>query len=110
MVIPAIAGTRRVIIMDRLRAHINPSLEILFRAHGHVFVLRPIHSPDFGPVEWVIGWIGDQMKKRAMRLTEENIADHLEEVIRSVSLWIVRGFYVDAGYLIPHRQYRPYTY
>ena len=46
---PAIAGQSRVIIMDNLTAHFDPIISELFAIHGHSYVRRSVHSPDFGP-------------------------------------------------------------
>ena len=57
LLLPAIEGTgTRVITMDNLDGH-SPAVKFV-KAAGHYVVIHPIHSPDFGGVQWVFNfWI-----------------------------------------------------
>jgi len=57
-VLPKIADTPgRVIVMDNLDSHCTAQIKELIERNGHFLVLRPIHSPDFGGVEWVFSYV-----------------------------------------------------
>lgn len=60
--LPKIRGQNRVIMMDNLRAHSNSDIDELFRAEGHVLLYRPVHSPEFGPIEYCFSWLRTTMK------------------------------------------------
>ena len=62
MLLPAIAGEGRVILMDNLSAHSGPEVDHLFRMAGHIVVYRPTHSPDFAPIEYVFSWLKGAFK------------------------------------------------
>ena len=54
--IPALVCTgSRVVLTDNLAANESKGVVKVLRGAGHRFMLRPIHSPDFGPLEWVFG-------------------------------------------------------
>lgn len=62
--LPAIRGQNRVLMMDNLSAHYSPELDALFAAEGHRLLYRPVHSPDFGPIEYCFGWLRQTLQVR----------------------------------------------
>ena len=65
-VLPKIADRPRVIVMDHLSAHLTPELSDLIKRNGHNLVLRPIHSPDFGAIEWLFHQVHTFMDKNEL--------------------------------------------
>lgn len=53
--LPAIADRRRVILMDNLSSHKIGAKALV--AAGHQVIWRPVHSPEFGPIELVFGYV-----------------------------------------------------
>ena len=109
-VFPAIAGQRRCLIWDNLSAHFGPNIDALFAAAGHVYVARPVHSPDFGFVEWVFNWIRMWLQCYTAHITDANLQQSIDYALTQLTPQDVQGFAVDAHYYVPGRNYRPYVY
>lgn len=105
---PAIQGQRRCIIMDNLSAHFGQDIDELFDYCGHAYVARPVHSPDFGFVEWLFNWIGMWLKHHSGEIDETNLEAKIHEAAAECTPEVVQGFAVDACYYVPGRNFRPY--
>ena len=96
---------QRYIMYDNLAAHTCERTQ----AAGHVPMHRPVHSPDFGPVEFCFSNLLMFLQRHERLLTPTNL-------FAFVSFWAggrltaakVRGYFAKAGYAIPGRRYRPY--
>lgn len=99
---PKIYGQRRCILMDNLAAHFGPSIDNLFAQHGHYYVRRPVHSPDFGPVEWGFNWILMYLRHHNGSIDQNNLVDYVNHGADALTGDLVAGFFVDAGYYVSH--------
>jgi len=109
-VFPAIAGQRRVVLFDNLAGHFGPNIDQLFQMHGHLWVARPIHSPDFGYVEWSFNWITMYLIHHFAEIEADDLALWIADAIAHIRPEHVQGFAVDAHFFVPGRAYRPYVY
>jgi len=106
---PALAGQSRCIIMDNLSAHFGADIDDLFETFGHIYVARPVHSPDFGFVEWLFNWIGMWLKRHKGEIDENNLEAKIHQAAGECTPENVQGFAIDAHYYVPGRNFYPYT-
>jgi transposase len=102
-------NTRRYIMADQLAAHVCARTQAAVEAAGHVPLIRPVHSPDFGPVECCFDNLLQFLRRYETVLTSDNL-------FAFVSFWAawlkarkVRGYYASSGYAVPGRRFRPYV-
>ena len=82
----------------------------LFAACGHAYVARPVHSPDFGFIEWSFNWIRTYLQSNAHHINTLNLQAWIDTACAAITPGLVQGFAVDAHYYVPGRNYRPYVY
>jgi len=90
--------------------HFGPNIDQLFQMHGHLWVARPIHSPDFGYVEWSFNWITMYLIHHFAEIEADDLALWIADAIAHIRPEHVQGFAVDAHFFVPGRAYRPYVY
>ena len=109
VVLPRISGTgRRFIMLDNASWHNEDKLRIAAADEGHDLAFRPVHSPDFGPVEWTISHAESTLKRNKQHITRENYARWIECAFRSIGPALVQSFFADAHYVVPGYQHKPY--
>jgi hypothetical protein len=88
---------------DRLKAHFGDDIDALLAGHNHRALPRPVHSPDFGFVEWVFSHA-----QLFSKLEEAWILQHPEEFAQvfaagllSATADYVQQYAADAHYLVP---------
>lgn len=107
--LPAIRHTGpRVITMDNLTAHYFPQTIQAIQQEGHTVIFRPIHSPDFGPIEWVFALLSGFLKRNDFHVNEHNLHMAIEAGLAAIGPDYIAGFFADAHFLVPGRVYRPY--
>jgi hypothetical protein len=107
---PAIAGQRRCILFDNLSGHFGANIDALFAACGHAYVARPVHSPDFGFIEWSFNWIRMYLQSNAHHINMLYLQAWIDTACAAITPGLVQGFAVDAHYYVPGRNYRPYIH
>ena len=107
-VFPAIVGPRRYILFDNLSGHFGPEIDQLFQLAGHTWIARPIHSPDFGFVEWCFNWIRMFLEHHHPEIEEGNFEQYLDAAKDAIQPEHVQGFAADAHYFVEGRDYHPY--
>ena len=93
VLLPAIQGTgTRVITMDNLDGH-SPAVQFI-KAAGHYVVFRPIHSPDFGEVEWVFNFLDLFLQAHQPLVCNTNLCEALEAALDcpSILTWVSNRF------------------
>ena len=107
-VFPAIRGQRRVVLFDNLSAHFGANIDQLFAWEGHIWVARPIHSPDFGYIEWSFNWITMYLKHHFAEIEAADLALWIADAIAHIRPGHVQGFAADAHFFVPGRAFHPY--
>ena len=110
-VLPKLRGTGvRLIVMDNLSAHLNPDLRQLIASEGHILVLRPIHSPDFGGIEWVFHFVSRFLSHHHRQLTDKNIRTALEACFNLVTAEDIKNYFADAHIFVKGKKFKPYLH
>lgn len=94
--------------MDNLTAHYFPQTIQAIQQEGHTVVFRPIHSPDFGPIEWAFALLSGFLKRNDFHVNEENLHIAIDAGLASIGPDYIASFFADAHFLVPGRVYRPY--
>jgi transposase len=109
-VFPKIALTgSRVLTCDNLNAHTSEEVKNAVWAEGHKLILRPKHSPDFGPVEWVFAYIRVFLEHHSRAITKENLPFAIRACFDLVTPQLVARFMADAHFFVPGLPFKPYT-
>lgn len=98
MLLPAIAGHPRVILMDNLQAHNNLAAIALIQNDGHVIVRRPAYSCDIGSIEFANNVFKITLKGYWHDLTEENLPSRIEACICMITSEQCKGFFQHTGH------------
>ena len=108
VLLPAIQGTgSRVILMDNLTSHNKLAIDAILAA-GHKVVLRPVHSPEFGPVEWVFGYVDKLLEAHDSSIYNANFSKALAAAFDSVTPQDVKGYFACAHFAVPGHHFIPY--
>lgn len=108
LLIPKLEGTgRRVITMNRLGAHYGDCVEAL-REAGHLVVFRPVHSPTFGPVEWVFSGMDKFSLEHTLQVHRSNLRESLEAAFLCVTKFDIESYMSEAHFFVPGHEYKPY--
>jgi transposase len=108
VLLPAIQGTgSRVILMDNLTSHNKPAIDAI-QAAGHKVVLRPVHSPEFGPVEWVFGYVDKFLAAHDSSIYNANFSNALAAAFDSVTPQHVKGYFSCAHFAVAGLPFVPY--
>ena len=102
-VIPALAGTGpRFIMHDRLKAHFGDDIDAMLAAHDHRTLPRPVHSPDFGFVEWVFAHaqLCSKLEEAWVLLHPGEFAQVFSAGLLSATPDYVKQYAADAHYLV----------
>jgi transposase len=109
MLIPSLVGTgARVIMMDNLGSHLGHAVTALKEA-GHYVVFRPVHSPIFGPVEWVFHYVEMFLKQHNAFVSPENFANYLRLAFLTVTPLDIKGCMSAAHFYVPGHTYHPWS-
>jgi len=109
LLLPSIRGTGpRIITMDNLSAHEHPLVVNAIRAEGHRVIFRQIHSPDFGPVEWVFQMVDLFLKHHDVFVTKDNFRQYIQTALTGLTPHYIAGFFADAHFPVPGFDFRPY--
>ena len=107
LLIPALAGTgRRVITMDRLNSHFG--VKELLEEAGHIVIFRPLHSPTFGPVEWVFHYIELYLVHERHEVNEGTLKRYIENACDTITKLDIIGYMSEAHFWVPGHSYKPY--
>ncbi len=110
LLLPSIRNTGpRVITMDNLSAHKHLEVLEAIRAEGHTVILRPIHSPDFGPVEWLFQMLNLVLKHHDPLVTSANFRAYLYTGMDLITPLHIASFFADAHFPVVGFEYRPYA-
>ena len=107
LLLPAIQGTGiRVITMDNLDGH-SPAVQFI-KAAGHYVVFRPIHSPDFGGVEWVFNFLDCFLHAHQSNVCNTNLREAMEAAFDCVTPQDVAGYMAKAHFCVEGHTFEPY--
>lgn len=101
-------GVRRYVMADNLSVHTGREVEDEFAAAGHLPLLRPVHSPDFGPVEICFSSLEMFLKNMAAVVSAENLADWVDCWAETLSRQNTLGYWTHCHYKIAGQPYTPY--
>eukprot|EP01043_Picozoa_sp_COSAG02_P007796 COSAG02_NODE_240_length_27672_cov_67.291445_3_plen_136_part_00 len=102
---------QRYIMYDNLAAHICLRTQHNVAAAGHVALHRPVHSPDFGPVELCFSNLVSFLRRHEDTLTVENLVAYVglwTRVLSAQGAWRVRGYFAKSHYPVRGRRFTPY--
>jgi hypothetical protein len=108
VLLPCITDRPRVITMDNLDASVNSSVLKAIREAGHIVVLRPIHSPDFGPVELVFAAVDKFMEMHDLAINKSNLDTYMRAAFDSIKAQDVMGYFAKCHFWVPGYKYKPY--
>ena len=107
LLLPAIQGTGiRVITMDNLDGH-SPAVQFI-KAAGHYVVFCPIHSPDFGGVEWVFNFLDCFLHAHQSNVCNTNLREAMEAAFDCVTPQDVAGHMAKAHFCVEGHTFEPY--
>ena len=107
LLLPAIEGTgTRVIAMDNLDGH-SPAVKFV-KAAGHYVVIHPIHSPDFGGVQWVFNFLDSFLQAHQSNLCNTNLREAMEAGFDCVTPQDVAGSMAKAHLCVEGHTFEPY--
>jgi hypothetical protein len=110
ILLPSIRGTgRRIIMFDNLSAHLTTTVADAISFEGHFILRRPIHSPDFGPVESCFHFTDNFLEKHSHLVNDGNLATYLEAGLNLLTPLDIRHFYAYSHFPVPGLPYLPYT-
>lgn len=101
-------AVRRYIMADNLSVHTGPEVEAEFAAAGHVPLMRPVHSPDFGPVECCFSSLEMFLERITSAVTADNLAEWVECWASTLSASNTVGYWTHCHYRIAGEPYTPY--
>ena len=104
--LPAIADRRRVILMDNLTSH-RIGADALVAA-GHKVIWRPVHSPDFGPIELVFGYVETFLQAHDSSIMNGNFENAIVQAFDSVTPELVKSYFAHTYYAVAGRPFEPY--
>ena len=94
---------------DNLSAHTTPAIEAAISQHGHVALLRPVHSPDFGPVEFCFSNLDLWLKRMRDEISEKNLWAMTNKWTETITGEKMKGYFAAAHYPVIGRPYQPYV-
>ncbi len=109
--LPALADTGpRFLMYDRLSSHISTEIDELLTYHGHKSILRSVHSPDFGFVEWVFAHahLFSKLHEDFVIAHPDEFGQVFAEGLLSTTAAYVRQFAAVADYFVPGVEYKLY--
>ena len=95
---------------DNLSSHTTTRINAAVAAAGHQALCRPVHSPDFGPVEFTFSNLDAFMKRYTDVITPTNVLVFVRFWVRLMHAQphLMLGYFAGSGYAVPGRPYRPY--
>ncbi len=96
VLLPRIAGHTWTITMDNLQQHKYLATVAAIQQAGHHLVFRPKYSPEYGPVEMVIGAVKSVLRKHKYDLEEHRLPEWIEAA--SMELGPFDGFWSCSGH------------
>ena len=95
---------------DNLSSHTTTRINAAVAAAGHQALCRPVHSPDFGPVEFTFSNLDAFMKRYTDVITPTNVLVFVRFWVRLMQAQphLMLGYFAGSGYAVPGRPYRPY--
>ena len=100
---------RRVITMDNLTSSCSREIKNAFESEGHVVVCRPIHSCDFGPVEWTFNYLDQFLQAHSGLITDANLRSAISACFDTVTPAMIRSYFANAHFWTPDHNYVPYN-
>jgi len=108
--LPAIRGTgKRVITMDNLSGHNAHVIHHTAGLEGHLVIFRPIHSPDFGPVEWCFNYIDKFLQSHDNQITDVLLRPALRAAVSTITANDIKGYMAHAHFAVQGHLFRPYS-
>jgi hypothetical protein len=98
----------RVIMMDNLGAHGDQELKNIARLQGHTIIFRPIHSPDFGPVEWVFQAANMHLQEHHHLINGNTLRPALNAFLDLVTNNEIASYFACAHHAVPGHAFSPY--
>ena len=109
MVIPSLVGFGpRVFMWDNLSSHLTAGIRSVVQRSGHRSLNRPVHSPDFAPIEWCFGEMDAYLRVREGMHTLENYDASIGEAAANVRHANIRQYFARAHYHMPELSFRLY--
>lgn len=99
---------QRYIMYDQLAAHTCARTQAAVAAAGHVPLVRPVHSPDFGPVEFCFDNLLQFLRRHEAVVTAASLFAFVNFWGQCLARRKVQGYYAKAGYAVQGRRFRPY--
>lgn len=94
----AIGIPDRMLVYDNLSAHGNAAARALIVGSGHESVKRPKYSCDLGSIEFANNVFKTELRGHWYDLTEDNLVDHVEAAIQTVTAEQCVGFFRHTGH------------
>lgn len=98
----------RIITVDNLGAHRNEELQAMAATEGHRIIFRPIHSPDFGPVEWVFHAATQYLEDHDHLINGNTLRPALNAFLDLVPADEIAAYFACAHFAVPGHEYDPY--
>jgi transposase len=95
-----------IVLMDRIKAHLNPAVRAAIEAAGAQFHPLPPYSPDFSPVEECGSKIKQALRTAGQRIVV-GVLDAMDSALRQVTPKDAEGWFRHAGYLDSPPRPRP---
>jgi hypothetical protein len=107
--LPSLKGTgRRIFMFDNLSAHLTPEVIAAIYAEGHEIRRRPIHSPDFAPVESVFNFIDQFLHQHDTQVNDDNLHAYLDAALNAVRAADIKQFFAYSYFPVPGLPFTPY--
>ena len=108
LLLPALVGSPRLIMVDNHRAHRMNHVRNLVTGQGHVYQFRPTHSPDFAPVELCFAEIKAFLKSHEHFITPSTLVEWVTYAVNQLTPEKVRKYFAHSHYLVSGEPYKPY--
>ena len=102
-------GRQRLIMYDNLSSHCTGNVEPAINAHGHIAMLRPVHSPDFGPVEFAFSNLDMWLQKMRGSIGQHNLWAMTNFWTTTLTGEKMKGYFAKCHYPVVGRLYTPYV-
>jgi transposase len=96
--LPNLPVPGRVLLYDNLSAHGNAGAGALIEGSGHQSVKRPKYSCDLGSIEFANNVFKTELRSHWYDLTEDNLVDHVEDAIQTLTAEQCEGFFRHTGH------------
>ena len=78
------------------------------KGEGHHVVPRPIHSPDFSPVEFCFSYLHSFLEREGTNVCNDNFLWYLKRGLESITRYDIEGYMAHAHFAVPGHEFNPY--